>query len=954
MTAAFARRWQEIEPLLDALFDVPAAGRADWLRRHCADETLRTLVVQALDDVAGAEGLERGVAQWLPALAGGRFDALPSVAGYRVLRFVGAGGMASVFEAERELPGGPQTVALKLLRIDVHDPDERRRFLREQRILARLRHPHVAQLLDAGFTPAGTPFLALEFVAGDGILAHCERRGLDARARLALFLDVCAAVEHAHRGLVVHRDLKPSNVLVGADGVVKLVDFGIAKLLDGEDEPTRTGAQRLTRAYAAPEQLAGAPATTAIDVYALGVLLCELLGGARPSRGGMVDDAALRRRLGADLHAIVREATQPDPQRRYAGVAALREDVERHLEGLPLRARAGSFAYRALTSAKRHALALALGAAVAAVLVGATAVSAYESRRARRSAQEAQAQTLVAEGQARRAEALKTFLEGLFDGASPSAKKNETAADLLARGRERAERDFATQPGLRAEILALLGDLQRRSGYPDRARPALEEAAALAGAQFGAADARTLHVATLLAKDLDELGLVADARMQLRKALDAFEAEPGRSAPQEVSALAWLAGLEERGGESAQAIELGGKALALARRALPEDSDVATEAVTNLGWILMDAGHADRAEPLLREALARKRSRFGERHAEVADAMEYLTLALIRLGRYGEGERLMRDALAVDAQVYANPHTHLAWHQNELAVVLSLEGRLAEADAFFARSIEVCRALGAGSALAEAVTLGNRARIRLQQGEYSAAEAGFRDMIERKQRLLGAGYDDNGRSYDRAGLADVLIARGRLDEARTLIDAALASARGRYRQAHPDTAYVLTVQARLAVAGGDRERAAANAHEAVAMYAALADWTSEKSIRARLLYGETLRSLGRDAEAGRQFEGALASIRASTPNPPALFAHAGADLALVRESLGESAAARALRAEVGAALAGPGSEPSVERDEAMRLLADARIPSASAERRGGREASSSSPRRAGATFSSSG
>lgn len=926
MNAAFVRRWLEIEPLLDALFDVPAAGRADWLRRHCADETLRSLVMQALDDAAGAEGLERGVAQWLPALAWQRFDALPSVAGYRVLRFVGAGGMASVFEAERELPGGPQTVALKLLRIDVHDPDERRRFLREQGILARLRHAHVAQLLDAGFTPAGTPFLALEFVAGDGILAHCARRGLDARARLALFLDVCAAVEHAHRGLVVHRDLKPSNVLVGADGVVKLVDFGIAKLLGGEDEPTRTQAQRLTRAYAAPEQIAGAPATTAIDVYALGVLLAELLGGARPQRTGSdadaPDEAALRRRLGPDLHAIVREATQPDPQRRYAGVAALREDVERHLEGRPLRARAGTFAYRAFTSLKRHALALALGAVVAAVLVGATAVSSYESRRARRAAQEAQVQTRVAEGQTRRAEALKTFLEGLFDGASPSGK-NDTAADLLARGRERAERDFATQLGLRAEILALLGDLQRRSGYPDRARPALEEAAALAGTQFGPADARTLHVATLLAKDLDELGLVADARAQLRKALDAFEAVPGRSAPQEVSALAWLAGLEERSGESARAIELGGKALALVRRALPDDSDAATEAVTNLGWILMDAGHPDRAEPLLREALARKRSRFGEHHAEVADAMEYLAQALIRLARYGEGERLMRDALAVDAEVYAHPHTHLAWHLNELAVVLSLQGRLAEADAFFARSIEVCRALGAGSALAEAVTLGNRARIRFQQGDYKEAERGFRDMLERKQRLLGEDYGDNGRSYDRASLADVLVARGRLDEAQALLDAALEEARRRRRVANPDTAFALSVAARLSTARGERAQAAAQAKEAVAAYAASADPASEKSIRARLSYGEALQDLDRAAEAKPQFESALASIRAAAPIPPVLLAHAAVDLAHSDEALGVRTEALALRREAAAALAGNAAEPSVERAAAARMLAAA-------------------------------
>src|SRR5579859_2105326 len=190
MISAFSQRWHEIEPLIDQLFEVPVHERAEWLRRHCPDATLRVLVEQALDNAPGVEALERGMQQWLPSLGDDQPDALPAIAGYRVLRFVGAGGMASVFEAERELPGGPQTVALKLLRIDVHDADERRRFLREQRILARLQHPHIAQLLDAGFSPTGTPFLALEFVAGDDLVVHCEKHGLAERERLALFIDV--------------------------------------------------------------------------------------------------------------------------------------------------------------------------------------------------------------------------------------------------------------------------------------------------------------------------------------------------------------------------------------------------------------------------------------------------------------------------------------------------------------------------------------------------------------------------------------------------------------------------------------------------------------------------------------------------------------------------------------------------------------------------------------------
>lgn len=890
MIAGFAQRWNEIEPLIDRLFEVPAAGRADWLRRHCEDPTLRALVVQALDDAPGIEALERGMAQWLPVFADDVPDVLPAISGYRVLRFVGAGGMASVFEAERELPGGPQTVALKLLRIDVHAVDERRRFLREQRILARLQHPHIAQLLDAGFSPAGTPFLALEFVAGSDIVTHCTQRGLAVRERLALFIDVAAAVEHAHRSLIVHRDLKPSNVLVSTEGCVKLVDFGIAKLLTGEGEQTHTQARRLTRSYAAPEQFAGDAATTAIDVYALGVLLAELLCGLQPRRvekrpdtkAPAFDDEALRRKLGIDLHAIVQQATKSDPIRRYASAAALRDDIERYLDGRPLQARADTFAYRVFTFAKRHALAVSVGAVIAMALAGATAAGLYEARLARRAAQTAHAQALAAKGEARRADALKSFLEGLFDSASHGAEADETAVELLAHGRERADRDFAMQPALHIEILALVGDLERRSGHPDIAQEPLTEAATLAKVQFGATDRRTLHVEYLLAKETDELGHFRAAMLRLQSAVEAFEAGPNRDSPEEIQALAWLAGLDERIGESAKAIDIGQRSVELARRVLPGDSDALTEAVTNLGWILMDAGHPGRAEPLLREALARKRSRLGERHPDVADAMTMLVSALTRLGRYGEGEQLMRDAIDIDASTYTRPNTHVSWHLNDLAAVLALEDKFDEAGAFYAKAIAVDRALAPEAAFSEAVSLGNLAQLHFRQGAYAEAEEGFRDAINRKQHLLGADYGDNGRSHDRANLTEVLIARGRLDEARTIADEALAEARLRHRDAHPDVAFALTVEAELMAASGARERAAAFAGEAVAMYAALADQDSEKSIRARLLYGEILQAIGRSTEAELPLTTALASAETISPRATALVAHLKADLACAK------------------------------------------------------------------------
>ncbi|AIF48686.1 protein kinase domain-containing protein [Dyella japonica] len=933
MISAFAQRWHEIEPLIDQLFEVPVAEREAWLRLHCHDLTLRALVAQALDNAPGVEALERGMEQWLPGFAGDAADTLPTIAGYRVLRFVGAGGMASVFEAERDLPGGPQTVALKLLRIDVHDADERRRFLREQRILARLQHPHIAQLLDAGFSPTGTPFLALEFVAGDDLMSHCALRGLSVRERLALFMDVCAAVDHAHRSLIVHRDLKPNNVLVGKDGGVKLVDFGIAKLLTGDGERTRTEARRLTRSYAAPEQLAGDAATTAIDVYALGVLLAELLGEQPPHRAdgqvdakaSVFDDESLRKKLGVDLHAIVQEATHADPARRYASAAALSADIQRYLEGKPLQARTDTLAYRAVTFARRHAMAVSIAVVIAAVLAATTVAGLHEARLARQSARDARAQALAAASEAHRAGALKTFLEGLFDSSAHGTEANETAEELLARGRERADHDFATQPALRAEILALVGDLERRSGHPERAWQPLEEAAALARAQFGATDRRTLHIEYLLAKEADELGRVREATARLQSAVDAFEAGPNRGVPEEVQALAWLAGLDERLGDSARAIAMGEQDVALARRILPKDSEALTEAALNLGWIYMDAGRPERAVPLLREALARKQVHLGARHADVADAMAILTSALTRLGRYGEGEQLMRDAVAIDASAYTHPNAHTAWHLNDLGGVFFLEGRYDEAAAFYTKSIAIDQALAPSSGLNEATSIGNIGKLRFRQGAYAEAEARLRDSIERRQRLLGVDYADNGRAYDHACLAEVLIARGDFTGARAALDDALAESRQRHRDAHPDTAFALAVDAELMATAGDDERAATLAGQAVDMYATLGDRQSEKAIRARLVYGDILQVLGRQAEAASQLDAALAAANAAEPAPPALVARIAADLAHVDASLGDRTATERLREQARASLANAEAGPNTDRDAAVHLLAGTKL-----------------------------
>ena len=297
-----------------------------------------------------------------------------------------------------------------------------------------------------------------------------------------------------------------------------------------------------------------------------------------------------------------------------------------------------------------------------------------------------------------------------------------------------------------------------------------------------------------------------------------------------------------------------------------------------------------------------------------------LVAALLQLGRFDESEQLMRAVLDIDANAYTRPNVRAAAHFNELANVLAPEGKFEQAHALYLKAIGVNRALAPAADLSEAVIRANLARLRFRQGVYAEAEAGLRDAIELQQRLLGADYEDNGRSYDRACLAEVLIARGHLDEAGVIAANALAEARRHYSDAHPDVAFALTVQAEVMAANGAHERAVVLAGDAVAMYAALADQASEKAIRARLLFGEILQTLGRNSAARPQLQSALAAAETMAPATPALVAHIEADLARVEASLGDRAAAARMREQAQAALADVEAGPNAERNAVLHLL----------------------------------
>jgi len=471
-----------------------------------ADPGTSRILDQAARDAAAALPETLGAAAGVEELA-----PQSRIGGWRLLGPVGRGGMGEVFLVERADGAYEQRAALKLLKRGLDSDELYQRFLRERQILARLVHPGIARLLDGGVASDGRPFFVLEYVEGRPIAEHADAADLGVEERLRLFLEVCAAVEAAHRSLVVHRDLKPSNILVSAGGEVKLLDFGIAKLL--EDEPdtvaTRTGLRLMTPAYAAPEQILGGDVTTATDVFALGAVLYELTAGRRPfERSGRTptdlarevererverpSEAAERRaraatdpetrweferraaRIAGDLDAILLQALESDPRRRYPTVEAFAADLRRHLDGRPVRARASTFSYRAGKFVRRHRYALGVAALVALSLIAGLAVAVWQAGRAARAAA--------------RAERVRAFLVSVFEVSDPAIAHGEevTARRLLDEGARRVEVELDAEPELAAEMLDLLAGLYRKLGALEPARALATRALALAERSAGA------------------------------------------------------------------------------------------------------------------------------------------------------------------------------------------------------------------------------------------------------------------------------------------------------------------------------------------------------------------------------------------------------------------------------------------------------------------------------------
>ncbi len=894
--------------LFESVCDLGPAERRAWLARACADDDALAAEVESIvqSSERTPEFFDAPAAEAFPELlrhqepgTGHRFGP------YQVRELIARGGMGAVYLAARADGEYENEVAIKLINSPMATPEQVRRFRAERQTLAALDHPNIARLLDGGVTPEGLPFLVMEHVVGEPIDRYCDGRSVTTAGRVRLFRQVCAAVSHAHQKLIVHRDLKPANILVTADGTAKLLDFGIAKALNGngrsngqgdgrsggESSPTAQGV--MTPEYASPEQIRGEPIATGTDVYSLGVILYELLSGHRPyrlktrlpheierticeedperpstavrrvedvpaadgtTRSRLTPDLVSRTRegrpqrlcrlLSGDLDEIVLKSLRKEPGERYASVEQLSEDLRRYLEGLPVIARRGSLRYRAAKFLRRNRTAVIMAAVVTLSLVGGLFAAVQAQHRA--------------ESQADKLTRVNSFLTGML-----------------------ASADTDAAPGPNGAVHMML----------DEAARSLQDGALEGQPRIEAMVRGTVGMTYL------QLGLYDDAREQLDAALDLSRRVHGPEHPEVAEALHNLGLLSKTTGDHRGAETLYTQALDQQRRFLGAGSVEYAETLNDLGVLFRITGRLEPAETSLREALDVRRAALEQQvkdpasdaaalrkgRKQVATTMTNLAAALKNRGARQPAEALYREAIAIFRDVLGREHYHLAVCANNLALLLADTGRFDEAEDLYLEALAIRRKVFGDRHPAIVTGLNTLGHMYVATGRYQEAEPYLRESLELARRLPG---DRNGLAHALHNLADLLAWVGRFEEAEPLGREALGIRRD-LDPDHPRLAGSLSVLGRIRLGAGEPAEAEALLRESVNLYEKRRPGNELGLAAARSALGECLVQQGRLEEAETHLLASLELLAAGEVRRPELARLTRQRLVFLYETLGE-------------------------------------------------------------------
>jgi len=832
------RDWRALSRLLDTALSLPAAERAAWLERLDGEhEPLKGLLRELLarEDLAESGGFLASLPKLdsHPRLSTSPGPSHPAaqpgqlLGAYRLDRMLGTGGMGSVWLAERSDGLIKRKVALKLPHFAGETPGLAQRMNRERNILATLQHPNIARLYDAGVASDGRPYLALEFVEGEPIDRYCAAHGLDRRACISLFIQVARAVAYAHAHLVIHRDLKPSNILVDHEGVVHLLDFGIATLLDPRDgagERSDSGLTRqlgvaLTPQYASPEQIRGEPVSTASDVFSLGLVLYELLAGRRPYQlegtdqlalsrameavqialpSSVAKDRAARKALQGDLDTIVLKALRKAPAERYATVGELADDLERYLQGEPVRARPAGAWYRAHKFVTRNKVAVASATGVVGALVLGLAVVSWEAHRIA-------LERDIARSSAAREEAIRYYLTSMFRSSVEASRRGSeatTAKAMLDLSAQRVLREYRNDPYLAGKVVETLSDLYGALEDVDGEQPLLEGFLAQAATK-GDPEA------------------VADARQKLAN-IELLRGNTPRAA--ELLALAEPFWARDPGRYREERLE----GLAIRARVQRAQGDL--------------EGSVRTSQEAIRERLAL----FGLRNRETAVLYNSLGITLSQLNRVPEALGAFDQALAIYAALGQSDELDALIMLGNTGTLAARYGQLAKAEHLLGTAVAKERATSGDSA-AVAAAMCYYGWVLSVYGRYDQALPMLRQAVAMAERFTGADSPVTIRA--RGFLAEALWGAGQRDGAQALLQQTLAVAARKYGETGPLTLDLAVARAEMAESAGRASEAQAEVGHLIPLLRGLGVPAAQALAQALLIEGEALLSQSRAAAA---------------------------------------------------------------------------------------------------------
>ena len=873
---------RNIRELFEAAILLPEQDRAAFIDAQCADlesanlelrATLRRMLEvdqrsfeQPSEEISDAIALSAAIGETKPV----QHEIGSQVGPFTIEERIGDGGSSVIYRASREIAGARQVVALKILRRGMYSPEVRRLFDRERKALAALQHPFIAQFIDGGVEPSGQAYLALELVDGVPITEYARSKTLDFRTRLKLFEQVARAVAAAHRALIVHRDLKPANVMITHDGHVKLLDFGIAKILSDELDLTRTEFQAFTPAYAAPEQRDGGAITTATDVYSLGILLGELLTGQRVNDGNshtpstrITEDTPqgvlpstpqqTRKLLRGDLDNIVLKAMEAEPERRYASAGEFADDIERLLDGRPVTAHPPSTWYRASKFVRRHRISFALGSLSLLGLLAASGVALWQAS--------------VARAQTAQAVAVRDFLYEAYYKAEPAAGQAlPTIVDLLNVSVDSLRLKSKLPPIVQVELGTHLTSALQERGEFGTARTLIERTVQLAK-DNPEVPANERHHAILQLALLEQNERRPE---QARAWLDQMLAESNQVDPMTYGqALMLSSNVAADGRDFARGMreaELGYQ-ICLDHRSdsLPEAKRCTTEMLVDFGndfgVVLMLAGERERSLRVLEDTLASAKVLHGAGHSRVVGIQVILARAYLEMGNAEKARQFIDEALALDHQIYPAGDWRIGRHMQILAGVQRLSRDYPAALETITQATEIQR-LALGENSSTVFGLAWMGRTHWMMGKPDLGQQKLGESLQLAEKVLGPDSPDT--AMIRSTLGYVQAQSGAKDAGLAKMRTALAQMLGAPKDIGTDADAVLEQMGVLALLEG-------KGAEALAHYAQLEEVQRGKSLDQRAWAGRLNSGLAwshlllqQNADAARALGMAAGEIAAQT------------------------------------------------------------------------------------------